>query len=225
MSWTSTPCSGKLNARELNRIVDSQLQNPGATKITDRSGWTNQDGLHRFTLAELEPGHEPENPIRKMVVVTLVQQQGGMVYTKHLDESSGPAKTDCPMRILKQTEKCPPANANAEKWRANVREYHRLRLGTNEILKELKADYPNGDRTIVINSYNGEFDPETRQAVTVQKQAIFSQTRQRRRTVNTFRLPGDSILYRLDPSRINIEATRELRTRTKVPEEQKAGGL
>ena len=80
---------------------------PELTKITDRSGWTNQDGLHRFTLAELEPGHEPENPIRKMVVVTLVQQQGGMVYTKHLDESSGPAKTDCPMRILKQTREMP----------------------------------------------------------------------------------------------------------------------
>ena len=118
------------------------------------------------------------------------------------------------MRILEQTEKCPPANDHAERWRADVREYHRLRVGANEILKELKAKYPNGNREIVINSYNGEFDPETHRAVMVQKQATFGQTRQRRRTVNTFTLPGDSTLYRLDPSRINIEATRELRART-----------
>ena len=214
MGWTGTPYSGKLNAQELNRIVDSQLEAPGATRITDRSGWTNQRGMHRFAFMELEPDYRAESPVRKMVVVTLVQQQDGVIYTKHLDEASGPGRTDCPMRILEQTEKCPPANNHAERWRADVREYHRLRLGTNEILKELKAKYPNGNREIVINSYNGEFDPETHRAVTIQKQAIFSQTRQRRRTVNTFTLPGDGSLYRLDPSRINIEATRELRART-----------
>ena len=78
MGWTGTPYSGKLNAQELNRIVDSQLEAPGATRITDRSGWTNQRGMHRFAFMELEPDYRTESPVRKMVVVTLVQQQDGV---------------------------------------------------------------------------------------------------------------------------------------------------
>ena len=62
MGWTGTPYSGKLNAQELNRVVDSQLEVPGASRITDRSGWTNQEGMHRFALMELEPDYRPERP-------------------------------------------------------------------------------------------------------------------------------------------------------------------
>ena len=213
MGWTGTPISGKLNTQELNRIVDSELQSPGKVKITDRSGWTNQEGMHRFTLTELEPDHDPDNPHRKFIVITLVQQHDRMVRTKHLDESVGPLKTDCPMRMIKQVEEYPPVNEYARKWRADVRECHRIKLEITKLLRELKADYPNGNRQIIIDRYNGEFDPETLQATKVQQEATFSQARQRRGIVNTFSLPGDNNLYRLNPDQINIKATQELRAK------------
>lgn len=222
MGWSGTPVSGKLNTQEVNEFVDRELREPGKVRIADRSGWTSQEGLHRFTLTELEPGYKPETTLRKIIVVTLVQQRDGMVYTKHMDESVGPRKTDCPLRILQQVEEQPPFNEQAGKWRANVREYHKHRLETTQLINELKAQYPNGNRAIIIDTYNGDFDPETRMAVTVQREAVFTQTQQHRRVVNTFRLPRDSGLYRLNPGQINIQATRELRARTQNGQEQEA---
>ena len=208
MGWTGTPVTHRLNTAELNALVDRELATPGA-KITDRSGWS---GSHRFTLMELEPGHDPETLCRRLIVTTLVQYHDGDVLTKHMDESVGPNAADCPLRILAQAEEFPPFNEHAAEWRARVREHHRSRAEVNRLLKEITAGYPNGNRAFVIDCYRG-YDSDTGLvALATQQEVTFVRVLQpRNRTVNAYRVPGDNTLYRLHRDRINMGATKVLR--------------
>ena len=71
-------------------------------RIIDRSGWQ-AHGRHQFLLMEAERRVKTDQAVR-FIVVILVEYRQHELLNKDVEESMGPNKLDCPIRIMNQLE-------------------------------------------------------------------------------------------------------------------------
>ena len=194
MGWLGRECPKKPATRELNEIVDQGLSGPDA-RIIDKSGWLGYGG-HRFTLMELEPGFQPEEPRRQFIFITLVEYSRGELRRKSLDEGCGICQKDCPLRLIEAVQKYPPINELSERWRREVTQYHQRNKILRKLLRKLREEEPGNSPKIVL---------------TDGREVEFYRGRYRSKLVDAYIDPEDRLAYKLSQDRIDLEATETLR--------------
>ena len=194
MGWTSFPLPSKPDLPTLNAIVDKEFLGDGIS-IIDRSGWQSYNH-HRYTLIQLpqQPGSDEHHP--RLICVTLVEYRHGDLYIKTMEETEGPFYYDCPQRLIKEAETTTPLNDRASAWRTKVTEKHQRDLAVSNLLKTLRAEYPNGDRRLIVAGKEVTYHPATR----------------RRKRVHTCYHPDEPNLLRIiAKDQVDLQATSKLR--------------
>ena len=121
MGWIGILCDSRPSNREINQMIQQQMETP-TCRIIDRSGWQ-ANGRHQFLLMEAEPRVETDKAIRFIVVILVEYHQHQLLY-KEVEESMGPNELDCPMRIMNQLEGHPPTGEYSARWRKKVLQHH-----------------------------------------------------------------------------------------------------
>ena len=193
MGWTSIYSEQKPDAETRNRLADRDLSGP-SIKILDRSGWFEWNH-HRYTLCEYHHHDRPTDPPDVFIAVTLVEYRRGEIFWQTMEESEGLILYDCPVTMIHRANQSPTHNKLATEWRAQVTNQHEMKRQAKKFLEGLRRNFPNCDRRVVVDRGEAEYQPVT----------------SRRKRVHVYQLPGDRTLYRLDPLRLNMEKTLELR--------------
>ncbi len=207
MGWTSTYAPEKPGTDELNRIADRELQGEHI-KILDRSAWLNWNS-HRYSLVEItEPGKER----LLCIAVTVVEYRDNQVCWKTMDDSMGPYMYDCPTRLVKKANKTPTRNETAAKWRAKVLAEADKKSRTDKLLREMRDNFPAGDRRLILVRYTGERD-ENMNPITIKFPVNYHAAQKRGKPIHAYSDPAKPAphLWKLRRGDIDLEETEKLR--------------
>ena len=204
MGWTRIPCDSRPSNKEINRILQQEMETP-TCRIIDRSGWQ-AHGKHQFLLMEAESRVETDKATRFIIVILVEYRRHELLY-KEVEESMGPNELDCPMRIMNQLEGHPPIGEHSARWRERVLQHHRDMKPREAILRKLRKEYPNGNRRLVLT--NG-------------REVQYGQGRYRRKQTSAYHDTDSGTLRLLRAEMIDAEATNALRTQPVHPQEASA---
>ena len=198
MGWMSTYSEQKPDAETRNRLADRDLHGP-SIKILERSGWMGWNH-HRYTLCEYQDQLDPTKPPDLFIAVTLMEYRRREVFWRTMEESEGLILYDCPVTMIHKANRSTSYNKLAAEWRAEVTRQHEMKRQARKFLEGLRRRFPDCDRRIVMDRGEAEYQPVT----------------SRGKRVHVYQITGDRTLYRLDPLRLNMEKTLELRATPQV---------